>query len=65
MHRSSLREGRRGTLLAIFPTSLVGRPLRRIKKNGGPPPPLTEEELDASETETHNFLRRGAPKEQG
>jgi hypothetical protein len=28
------------------------------RKYGGPPPPLTEEELDASETEIHNHIRR-------
>lgn len=32
------------------------------RKYGGPPPPLTENELDRSETEIHNFLRRGPPK---
>jgi hypothetical protein len=31
------------------------------RKYGGPPPPLTEDELDASATELHNFLRRGQP----
>ncbi len=31
------------------------------RKYGGPPPPLTEDELDDSETEIHNFLRRGPP----
>ena len=32
------------------------------RKHGGPPPPLTPEELDASETEIHNMLRRGRPE---